>query len=79
MLVPYEIISYKVIYTIGLLHSIKTSCEPKIDTSFVGIMKMLSYFRRNALGHLDPQVEIDKNYVVKIFSDTKGIRFDLYK
>jgi hypothetical protein len=50
--------------------SIKGSSGAKIDTPVFGVIKMLSYFRRNALGHVDPQVEIDKDYVIKIFSDT---------
>lgn len=34
------------------------------------MMKMLSYFRRNALGHVDTRVEIDREYIIKTFNDT---------
>jgi len=50
--------------------SVKAAPTPAIDTSIVGVTKMLRYFQANDSGAVDPKAEIDKDYIVKIFNDT---------
>ena len=51
-------------------HLVKEAPTSAIDTAIVGVTKMLRYFRTNDSGVVDPNAEIDKDYIIKIFNDT---------